>query len=624
MKRILVLFIMAYLGLTSTPDHAQAQINIRQTADSVVFIQALNENNYYATGTGTIVSPTGLIYTNNHVIEDGQIFLISLLEDVQELPVYQYEAALVYASETLDFAVLQIMWDVDGNPINPDNLNLPYLVPSLDPVEIGTEVHIFGYPSIADGYLTVTAGQIVAVQNGTVAEQRIPVLYRTDSEISGGNSGGLAITTDGRYIGLPTWVYWKEDDETRGKLGGIVPIVAIHTELVSVGILSSMTDSVTTYRQFVDEIPLVDFTEQPIISWKFINDTPTMICYMYISPVTSSRWGEDKLGNSIIFAGETFIFDVRSGRYDILIHDCSDNELADIRGVTIDNNHANFIFNGTGNTSKQSSQGSSDGLALALDCGDGNIYNNAVEVYLSNPSANRQYDVMVFGVGDFHPIFAIEDTQTGTLHCIQEHDPIERITLTLPSVGVVKAHPTHSTMSITPPNTGGAYSFSVYVASPADDTGEFVVMVDGVALDTDRSSTDFYSVSLTPSLVNSRTPISIYMMGIEPQNDPILYLVDPNTGDIFHLDNDVAVRCDDAGYTSCFGGNTDLYAGGITFGEVNVPFRFTDAMLTLPVDDVNPSADEVLYFNVAATSYLETDNNTYRIFFHLSNAGAGE
>jgi hypothetical protein len=621
MKRILIFSIMAYFVITFTPNHLHAQINIRQTADSVVQILSIINDDNSATGTGTIVSANGLIYTNSHVVEDGQLFFVALLEDVQELPIYEYEAALIYMSETLDFAVLQILWDIDGNPINPDELNLPYLTPSLEPVDIGTELHIFGYPSLADGYLTVTAGQIVAIQNGTIADQRLPVLYRTDSEISGGNSGGLAITTDGRYIGLPTWVFWKEDDETRGKLGGIVPIIAVHTELVEMGILNHINEPVVGYKQFVNEIPSMPTMNQPLVSWKFVNDSPAMICYMYISPVTSSRWGEDKLANNIIFAGQTFVFQVLSGEYDILIHDCSDNELADIRGVTIDVNHGNFIFNPLGNLTTQSTQATiSDNVFITLACGD-QVYTNTVEVYFGNLAPNRQYEVMVFGVGSFTPVLAIEDATTGQVYCVEEHDPLGRVTLTLPSSGVVKPDPTRSTMNISVTPEDEANGFSVYVASPAGETGEFVVMIDGLALDSNRNPIDFYSVSLTPSLINSGVPITVYMMGVATQTDPILYLADPTTYDVLVLNGDIPVSCDDAGSDNCFGGNTDLFAGGLMIDGVNIPFRFTDAMLTLPLDDLNPNPVELLYFNIAATSYLDSSNSEYRIFFHLSNAG---
>lgn len=623
MKRILLLLIITYLVTWTTPSPIQAQINIRQTANSVVQIASIMNDDLYASGTGTIVTPTGLIYTNRHVIEDGQFFLIAILEDVQELPVYQYEAVLIYVSEILDFAVLQIQWDIDGNIIDPDGLNLPYLSPSIEPVDIGQELHIFGYPTIADGYLTVTAGQIVAIQNGEIAGQRLPVLYRTDSEISSGNSGGLAITTDGRYIGLPTWVFLKEDDESRAKLGGIVPIAAIHHELLQAGVLTSLEEPIRHSTQFVDEIPLTNPTNETWVSWKFINDSNTMICYMYISPTRNTRWGEDKLANNIIFAGGTYTFEVPSGQYDILFHDCSYNELADIRNITIDQSNSSYVFQPSASTTVMEfpTQQPNQDIGITIDCGDGRIYPNAVEIQLVEIPANQLYHITVFGLNGFNPVLSIYSLQTGETNCVEQHESIGTVALELPTTGFIKADPFRSTMNIRHQNPSGMATYAVRVGSPDGQTGEFVVMVDGAILDSTNKATDIYSISLTPSLVYGNTPISIYMMGGDRRTDPILYLIDPVTYDVFLLYDTEPVICDDAGYTGCFGEPPALVNSSLFLAGQELPFSPTDALLTIPLDEVGVGTEELLYFNFGATSYTDTQQGQYRIFFHLSNTG---
>lgn len=625
MKRILMLFIMTYLGVWFTPHHAQAQINIRQTASSVVQITTILEDDYYATGTGTIVTPTGLIYTNRHVIEDGRFFFIAILEDVQELPIFEYEAILIYESPNLDFAVLQINADIDGNPIQPSELNLPYLTPSMEAVDIGQELHIFGYPSIADGYLTVTAGQIVAIQNGEIGAERLPVLYRTDSEISSGNSGGLAITTDGHYIGLPTWVFLKEDDESRAKLGGIVPVIAIHTELVQAGIMTSLDAPISQSLQFMfNHILSAPSTDKNLVSWEFVNQSNTMICYMYISPTVNTRWGEDKLANHIIFAGQSFVFDVPSGQYDILFHDCSYNELADRRNITIDNAHTSYVFNPLNTTETiveiPTQPPTNSAVNITVDCGEQGVYTNGVEIQVVDIPTDQLYQITVFGLNGFEPVLAIHSFQNEQTSCVEKHDSIGTVAVELPSTGVVKADPIRSTMNLRHYSPTGSATYGIRVAGANGETGEFVVMIEGPSLDNERNSIDLYSVSLTPSLVYGDTPINIYMMGINPQTDPILYLVDPITHDVFLLYDKEPVICDDAGYDSCFGENLSLTNSNVIFNTDIIPFRATDSHLSIPVQELTVE-DELLYFNFGATSYIDSKNGSYRILFHLSNTG---
>lgn len=627
MKRILIFFIIAYFGLSITPHQAEAQINMRQTASSVVQITTVLEDDYYATGTGTIITPTGLIYTNRHVIENGRYFYIAILEDVQELPVYQYEALLVYESPTLDFAVLQIHFDIDGAPIQPSTLNLPYLTPSMESVDIGQELHIFGYPSIADGYLTVTAGQIVAIQNGEIANQRLPVLYRTDSEISSGNSGGLAITTDGKYIGLPTWVFLKEDDESRAKLGGIVPIVTIHTELVEAGILSAIDEPIIGGVQFPDTSIVTSPTyNTSLISWEFINNSNAMICYMYISPSINTRWGEDKLANNIIFAGSSFIFEVPSGQYDILFHDCSDNEIADVRNIMINGDNQSYNYNSSTSTAieipTQQPQTITNGVNVTLDCGDGRIYTNTVEIQLFEVPANQLYHITILGLDGFSPVLGIYSYQSNQTSCVEEHPDIGSIAVDLPTTGIIKADRYRSTMNIQHQNPSGFATYSILVGSPEGETGEFVVMVDGASLNIGRNLTDIYSVALTPSLVYGDVPISVYMMGVNPETDSVIYLADPETYDVFLLYDTDPVICDDAGFDGCFGTPASLVDANVTLNTDKVNFRPTDSLLTIPLADLTIDSTDLFYFNFGATSYIDSPEGTYRIFFHLSNTGA--
>ncbi len=199
------------------------RLEIAEVARSVVLIADVQGRHITATGTGTITTPDGLIVTNAHVIEDADAIAIALLNDINDPPEYKYLGEVVKKDDDIDVALIAIRYDLDGNPVDAASLNLPYIPNTLNADEVfrGDTVYIFGYPGIGDDYLVVTSGTIVSVENGEVNGQRIPIWYRTDAEIAPGNSGGLVVNGDGKFVGIPTFV--QTEQETGGRLGGIRP-----------------------------------------------------------------------------------------------------------------------------------------------------------------------------------------------------------------------------------------------------------------------------------------------------------------------------------------------------------------------------------------------------------------
>jgi hypothetical protein len=65
-----------------------------------------------------------------------------------------------------------------------------------------------------------------------------------------------------------------------------------------------------------------------------INSTSSTVCYMRISPTTSSVWGDDWLGSSTIASGASHNFSVPSGSYDLRAEFCGGGEATQM-GVSI-------------------------------------------------------------------------------------------------------------------------------------------------------------------------------------------------------------------------------------------------------------------------------------------------
>ena len=163
------------------------------------------------TGSGTIISSDGLILTNQHVATDPDpayrpdVLGIAITVRSDELPELRYLAEIRAVDFQLDLAVIQIATDLDGRPVDVDDLNLTYVsLGDSDVLELGDVVQILGYPGIGGETITFTEGVVSGFTRERGVEGRAYV--KTDATIAGGNSGGLAANQAGQIIGVPTQV----------------------------------------------------------------------------------------------------------------------------------------------------------------------------------------------------------------------------------------------------------------------------------------------------------------------------------------------------------------------------------------------------------------------------------
>ncbi|MEO8393190.1 MAG: serine protease, partial [Chloroflexota bacterium] len=185
MKKLLLLLIAALVilpGVVLAQTDSLSRAEINRISDSVVLVLALDSNgNPFASGSGTIIDSTGIIYTNRHVVADGSDFAILTLDSVGEPAKLAYYATPILIHPDVDFAELQIDRDADGNPINAKNLNLPVIALATSQAEIGDRIFVFGYPSLGDAHLVMTSGSVTTIENDTLNGARIPYWYQTDA-----------------------------------------------------------------------------------------------------------------------------------------------------------------------------------------------------------------------------------------------------------------------------------------------------------------------------------------------------------------------------------------------------------------------------------------------------------
>ncbi|MGA7544964.1 MAG: DegQ family serine endoprotease [Methyloceanibacter sp.] len=146
-------------------------------------------------GSGVLVSPEGVVVTNNHVIQGGGEAEITVaLSDGREFP-----AKVVIKDEQTDLAVLRL--DAKG-------AQFPALeFDDSDSLEVGDLVLAIGDP-FGVGQ-TVTSGIVSALARTQVGISDYQFFIQTDAAINPGNSGGALVDMDGRLAGINTAIFSK-------------------------------------------------------------------------------------------------------------------------------------------------------------------------------------------------------------------------------------------------------------------------------------------------------------------------------------------------------------------------------------------------------------------------------
>ncbi|MEW6718485.1 MAG: serine protease [Chloroflexota bacterium] len=169
------------------------------------------------TGSGSIITPDGLILTNAHVVLPDKYFpvdalVVALTLDVNHPPEPTYYAEVVQADPDLDIAVIKITTDLDGNPVDRTMLDLPNVpIGDSDALQLGDNLTILGYPGIGGETITLTRGEVSGFTSDKKYGDR--AFIKTSATIAGGNSGGLAANDRGEIIGIPTQLGYGGDDQ---------------------------------------------------------------------------------------------------------------------------------------------------------------------------------------------------------------------------------------------------------------------------------------------------------------------------------------------------------------------------------------------------------------------------
>ena len=140
-------------------------------------------------GSGFIIDASGLIVTNNHVIDGADEITVTLADNTV------LKAELVGRDERVDVALLRV---------KPDKPLVAVAFADSDTARVGDWVLAIGNPFGLGG--TVTAG-IVSARGRDIRSGPYDDFIQTDAAINRGNSGGPLFNMNGDVIGINTAIY---------------------------------------------------------------------------------------------------------------------------------------------------------------------------------------------------------------------------------------------------------------------------------------------------------------------------------------------------------------------------------------------------------------------------------
>ena len=149
-----------------------------------------------AAGTGLVLTSSGEVLTNNHVVEGSTSITVTVVTTGQS-----YQASVVGTDVTADVAVLQL-----GGASNLSTASLASSAVTVgDRVTgVGNAGGAGGTPSASPGTVTATDQQITTQAEGSAAAETLTGLIETDADIQAGDSGGPLFNAADQVVGIDT------------------------------------------------------------------------------------------------------------------------------------------------------------------------------------------------------------------------------------------------------------------------------------------------------------------------------------------------------------------------------------------------------------------------------------
>jgi S1-C subfamily serine protease len=182
---------------TSKTVLSTAQIASAVSPGLVDVVSTLGYQSGTAAGTGIVLTSTGEILTNNHVIDGASSIRVT---DIGNGGTYQ--ATVVGYDKSQDIAVLQLQGASGLKTASLGNSSTVQTAQQV--VALGNAGGKGGTPAVAAGQVTALNQSITASDEGSGSSEQLSGLIETNANIQPGDSGGSLVNSYAQVIGIDT------------------------------------------------------------------------------------------------------------------------------------------------------------------------------------------------------------------------------------------------------------------------------------------------------------------------------------------------------------------------------------------------------------------------------------
>jgi len=182
---------------TSTTALSTAQVASRVDPGLVDIVSTLGYQGAEAAGTGMVVTSSGEVLTNNHVIDGATSIKVTDVGNGRT-----YTATVVGYNKTDDVAVLQLQGASGLTTVSFGNSSDVRTGDTV--VALGNAGGKGGTPSVAAGTITALNQAITASDEGSGTSENLTGMFETNADIQAGDSGGSLVNAYGQVIGMDT------------------------------------------------------------------------------------------------------------------------------------------------------------------------------------------------------------------------------------------------------------------------------------------------------------------------------------------------------------------------------------------------------------------------------------
>jgi S1-C subfamily serine protease len=210
-------------GSGSTPAGSGAPANVSAIAEKVdpALVDVNVEFGYQnegGAGTGIVLTSTGEVLTNNHVIDGATSISVTDIGNGKT-----YTATVVGYDNTHDMAVIQLK-GASGLQTASISSSAPTVGEPV--VAIGNAGGLGGTPTAAGGSVTALDQSITASDDLDGTNEQLSGMIETNADVQSGDSGGSLVNADGQVVGMDTAASsgFSFQSQSSGTQGFAIPI----------------------------------------------------------------------------------------------------------------------------------------------------------------------------------------------------------------------------------------------------------------------------------------------------------------------------------------------------------------------------------------------------------------